>query len=62
MELWNLCATQWRISMAGRAGLDYTAVFKVAEALAIDITPGLIRKLQALEGAALENDMKGAKK
>jgi len=57
-----MCATQWRVSMAGRVGLDYNAVFKVAEALAIEITPGLIRKLQALECATLENDMKGAKK
>ena len=48
--------------MAGRVGLDYNAVFKVAETLAIEITPGLIRKLQALECATLENDMKGAKK
>ena len=61
MELWNLCATQWRISMAGRIGLDYNVVFKMAKMLGIEITLGLIQKIQVLEQMTLENDLKGVK-
>ena len=46
--------------MAGRVGLDYNAVFKIAEILGIDVIPGLIKKMQILEQMTLENDLKGA--
>lgn len=60
IELWNYCATQWRVSMAGRIGLDYNVVFKMAKILGIEVIPGLIKKMQILEQMTLENDLKGA--
>jgi hypothetical protein len=34
-------------------GLDYTALYQVAATLGIEIGPGLLKKIQALEHAAL---------
>ena len=56
-ELWNVAKTQWRTGVMGAGGmigpcpvgLDYVAVYQVAKTLNIDITPGLLYCLQALE-------------
>lgn len=47
-------ASQWRVSMSGLVGLDYPAVFQVAEALAVEMTPGMIKKIQALERKVMQ--------
>lgn len=45
--------TQWRVGMA-LVGLDYSAIFKVAELHGMEMTPTIFRGLQTLEFDALE--------
>ena len=61
-ELWNRCQTQWIIGGMGiPIGVNYMALFKVAEVCGIDITPGLLDKIQALEMAHITKPKKGGK-
>ena len=49
-ELLQAGATQLRMSgMGGPVGFDYNALALVAEAFGIDLTPGMWRKVQAVE-------------
>ncbi|WP_462407464.1 DUF1799 domain-containing protein [Bilophila wadsworthia] len=52
-EAWELLqagATQLRMSgMGGPVGFDYNALAMLAETLGIDMTPGLWRKVRAVE-------------
>lgn len=45
-------STQWRVSMAGAVGLDYSAVYLVAGTMEIEITEKLLTKLKVLENQA----------
>lgn len=60
-ELLQAAATQLRMSgMGGPIGFDYTALALVAEAFGIDLTPGMWRKVQAVEAVILRNAAKRA--
>lgn len=48
-QLWLVVNTQWRTGFGGAAGLDYVAVFAVAEVYGLEVTPALFRKIKALE-------------
>jgi hypothetical protein len=48
-ELWCQCSTQLRTTLAGAVGIDYNAMFQVAGALGIEITPGIMKKVNAME-------------
>lgn len=52
-RLWNRVATQWRVGM-DLVGLDYCAVFRVAEVYGEAMTPELLEGLQALEAEVLK--------
>lgn len=60
-ELWQSAATQWRVSAFSLIGLDYNAVYQVAETFGIQITPSIIKKLQFLEHKTLEKSREEAK-
>lgn len=55
-ELWALSSTQWRATAFGLIGLDYGAMFKLAEVYQIDVDPGLFAKVKMLEISQLERD------
>ncbi|MBS6141305.1 MAG: DUF1799 domain-containing protein [Bilophila sp.] len=60
-ELLQACATQLRMSgMGGPVGFDYNALALVAEAFGIDLTPGMWRKVQAVEAVIRRNAAKRA--
>lgn len=46
--------TQWRVGMNGPIGLDYGAVEQLARLYEINLTPGVLTKLRALEALVLE--------
>jgi hypothetical protein len=48
-ELWCACSTQVRVTFGGAIGIDYNAMFQVARALGIEITPGMLKKVSAME-------------
>jgi hypothetical protein len=52
-DLWALMQTQWRSAGFGILGLDYGCLMKMASLLSITWTPGLIKKIQALESKTL---------
>ncbi|MBA2881834.1 hypothetical protein HNR65_002165 [Desulfosalsimonas propionicica] len=53
-ELYNVAATQWRFGPNGITGLDFPAVFELAEIMEIEKSADLLRKLKALETSALD--------
>lgn len=53
VEIFLRCETQWRVSMAGITGLDYTAVSTVLELLQVEDRADCFDRLQVIEGAAL---------
>ena len=60
-ELLQAGATQLRMSgMGGPVGFDYNAL--VAEAFGIELTPGMWRKVQAVETVIRRNAAKQAEK
>lgn len=62
-ELWDLlqvASTQVRVGMNGFIGFDYSALALVAEAFGIDLTPGMWRKVQAVEAVIRRNAAKRA--
>lgn len=60
-ELLQACATQLRMSgMGSPVGFDYNALALVAEAFGIDLTPGMWRKVQAVEAIIRRNAAKRA--
>jgi len=60
-ELWGRINTQWRVGAFAIVGLDYPAVFQVAELLGLELTPNLFYKIQLLEGKSLERFRKEVK-
>lgn len=62
-ELLQAGATQLRMSgMGGPVGFDYNALALVAEAFGIELTPGMWRKVQAVETVIRRNAAKQAEK
>ena len=62
-ELLQAGATQLRMSgMGGPVGFDYNALAMLAETLGIDMTPGLWRKVRAVETVIRRNAAKQAEK
>lgn len=57
--MWSSAKTQWRVGMDGPVGLDYPAVFAVADLLNIDVTPAILAKLRVIEAAVLEQKPQG---
>ncbi|MBW1778748.1 MAG: DUF1799 domain-containing protein [Deltaproteobacteria bacterium] len=55
VEIFFECSTQWRAGIGGVIGLDYPAVFQVAEALNIPITREVMAKIQHLERRTLDS-------
>lgn len=53
-ELWLAVKTQWRGGGMGLIGLDYNVVYKEAARLEIELTPCIMKKIQALEKHVLE--------
>ena len=53
-RLWLACGTQWNVSFGGATGLHYPSVYLVAGSLGVNMTSGALRRLQMLEGLALE--------
>ncbi|QTX33209.1 DUF1799 domain-containing protein [Aminithiophilus ramosus] len=49
MELWSYVRGQWRLGGDVVAGLDYGAVLAVADALGIDVGPGVLEGIRTLE-------------
>lgn len=50
LELFLACATQWKRDLLGEAlGLDYTAMYAVAESLEMKVDHVMLRKIQILE-------------
>ena len=45
--------------MDGPIGLDYPAVFAVADLLNIDVTPATLRKLRVIETSVIEKKPQG---
>ena len=62
-ELLQAAATQLRMSgMGGPIGFDYTALALVADSLGVDLTPGLWKKVRAVETVIRRNAAKQAEK
>lgn len=61
-KLWSYACTQWRTSMAGIVGIDYTAVKTIAKALNIKMDTVMISKIHALESYELGRMAEEAKK
>lgn len=49
LELVLASQTQLRTTMGGVIGLDYNAVWRVADVLGVEMTPEILRKLRAVE-------------
>ncbi|MFI3270568.1 MAG: DUF1799 domain-containing protein [Pseudomonadota bacterium] len=60
-RLWLALQTQWRIGFNGRTGLDYNAMYLVANTLNTVINPEMLGKIQALEFATLSYQDEQAK-
>lgn len=52
--MWQAVQTQWRATGFSIIGLDYGVIDRVAGIMDIELTLGLLKKIQALEHAALE--------
>lgn len=57
-ELWAAVQTQWRVGMGGPIGLDYPAVWLVAETMGVEMHSANLGRIRALEREAL-NSMRG---
>jgi hypothetical protein len=60
-ELWIGVGTQWRAGAFSLVGLDYNALYLVADTLLIDMTPAMLYKIQFLEHQSLKKIREGAK-
>ena len=47
-------STQWRVGMSGPVGLDYGAIEQLARLYEINLAPGVMTKLRALEALVLK--------
>jgi hypothetical protein len=53
-DLWHTAQAQWRAGGLGVIGLDYGCLIQLAQLMNIEWTPGLLRKIQALEAYTLK--------
>jgi hypothetical protein len=53
-SLWLAVQTQWRATFGGLLGLDYPAMFQMAEFMGVEMSPGVFAKIKALELATLK--------
>jgi len=53
--LWAASQTQWRVGVGGPIGLDYPAVWLVAESLGIEMHAANLSRIRALEREALNH-------
>lgn len=53
MEVFDAAASQWRVGMNGATGLDYGAVYLVANTIGVEIDVPVLRYLQVLEQESL---------
>ena len=58
-ELWRAVSGQWRVGARGPFGLDYPAVYLVAETLGVEMTPANLRRLRSLENETCSMARKG---
>lgn len=54
LELWMAVRTQWRASGFGPIGLDYNVLYVEADRRQIDLSPGMMAKIQTLEANTLK--------
>ena len=59
-RLWEYAATQWRVGLGGRSGIDYGSVLRIADAIPVDVCEELLFKIRALEQETLQNDKKSS--
>ena len=59
VELFLRCQTQWRISINGRAGLDYSALLAMGSLYQIDNLSQVVEDVQVIEAEIL---IQGAKR
>lgn len=58
MDLFIRCQTQWRISVNGRAGLDYGAVIAMASLYLVDNLSQVVEDVQVIEAEILSQEAK----
>ena len=56
--MWLAVDTQWRVAAFAVVGLDFPAVFAIAELFEIPVDKGLFQKLKLLESYDLERSRK----
>ena len=61
VEMFLRCQTQWRTTMAGVCGLDYTAVQWLFRLYEVKDQPAVLESLQIMEAAAVKILNKGGK-
>lgn len=54
VKLFLRCQTQWRVSMSGIIGLDYTTVLEMIKLYGIEDSVSMIEKLQVIEAGVLQ--------
>lgn len=54
VEMFLRCQTQWRTTMAGVSGLDYTAVKWLFRLYEVKDQPAVLEDLQVMEAAAIK--------
>jgi sirohydrochlorin ferrochelatase len=55
LRLWAAVQSQWRVGMGGATGLDYAAVYRVAETIGVDLDDTVLPLLQTLEAEQLDD-------
>jgi hypothetical protein len=60
-HLWQLCNTQFRQGVNGLTGLDYMAVKQISKIYDIELSPGVMTKIRALESEILRKVQEGRK-
>tara|TARA_B100000963_G_scaffold39387_1_gene29250 strand:- start:2121 stop:2417 length:297 start_codon:yes stop_codon:yes gene_type:complete len=54
VKLFLRCQTQWRVSISGIIGLDYTTVLEMIKLYGIEDSVSMIEKLQVIEAGVLQ--------
>jgi hypothetical protein len=54
-DVFQACSSSWNTSMAGVVGLDYSAVRAIAEAMNVEWTEDLFRRIKYLESEQLQH-------
>lgn len=58
VDLFIRCQTQWRLSINGRAGLDYGAVLAIGSLYLIDNLSQVVEDVQVIEAEILSQEAK----